>query len=475
MDHHVRYPVTAEKAEERASPMPRRDFPEARGYVLATAACVLSIPIARALDAPSSCFILAVMVSALYGGRGPALLAILLASCAFLVFFPPPTILFPYTRAFYLRFGFLLGAMFLTMQMIELNRRSEHARLQIERDFRSLAETSPDCIVLIDDNATILFSNPALTRMFGFSSEEVSGLPIATLLRGLGGGRLSQGEFTAVRKDGTTFDVEATCGAFGAKTTIFLRDISERKRTQRNLEDMQTKLAKAAQIAAVSELSASIVHEISQPISAMVANGQACLRWLDAAPPHLLDARAAAERIVRDGKDAGEIIKGLRSLFRRSTPERIPVDVIQIVTEVISLMRGRATHGGVALDTQLGEALPSILADKIQLQQVLVNLATNAIDSMRSTAGPKRLIVRAGQEGRFIRFDVEDYGVGVPDFKTIFDSFYTTKEQGLGMGLSICRTIVEAHGGRIWGESKPTGGAIFSITLPASDGRADGA
>jgi PAS domain S-box-containing protein len=577
--------------------MTPRDVTQAKGYLLAVALCLLSLPIAQGLDAPSSCFILVVMASSLYGGRGPALLATLLASVAFELFFMPPSLHHVPTRSWLLRFVVFAGAMLLTQEIIERRKRSERARLELDEDFRSLAETSPDCIVSVDEGGLIQFANLALTKMFGFSIPDVKGKNVSLLLPSLPSGQSPIGEFAVTRKTGEIFYVEATCGGFGTKTTIFLRDISDRKMTQKKLEESeenlrltletipglvytrlpdgtieyangrlsdflgrtvesdptealsqsihpddketvviqiaqkfagglpytmeyrsrrhdgvyrwlqadvqpltahngevirwyalltdveelrtteeslrrtQAKLAQAAQVAAVSELSASIVHEISQPLSAMVANGQACLRWLDATPPNASEVRAAVDRIVHDGKDAGEIIKGLRSLFRRSAPQKSALHLGHIVNEVASLVRGRSERNGIGLEINIPRTLPPILGDKIQLQQVLMNLVTNAVDSMQtSVRGLRQIAIRARQEGQSVLTEVEDSGAGITDFDSIFDSFFTTKEKGLGMGLSICRSIIEAHSGRIWGEPSTMGGTVFSFTVPIADG-----
>jgi PAS domain S-box-containing protein len=581
--------------------MIHRDVAQLKHYSLAVALSLLALPIALALDAPSSCFILVVMASSLYGGRGPALGATLMGSLAFELFFLPPGQHYLPTRASFFRFGVFLGAMLLTMEMIERKRRSDRARLQLDEDFRSLAETSPDSIISVDQADVVQFANPSITRMFGFPIQEVQGKPVSLILPDLTPGQLRAGEYSVHRKNGEAFDVEATCGSFGSKTTIFLRDISDRKRMQRKLQESeeslrltletipglvytrspdgaieyanrrlseylgstlddgstaalsesihpdekdrvlrqlkqnfetglpytmeyrsrrhdgayrwlqtslqplrsrdgavtrwyalltdvddlrgmeeslrrtQEKLARAAQIATVSEFAASIVHEISQPISAMVANGQACLRWLNATPLNSADAHSAVERIVRDGKDAAEVIKGLRSLFRRSPPEKIALDLRTIVTEVASLVRGRMESDGIALETHIPKNLPPVLGDKIQLQQVLMNLVTNGIDSMGNVDNrPKRLIVRARHDDDSVLTQIEDSGTGIADLNSIFDSFFTTKEKGMGMGLSICRSIVEAHSGRLWAESNPAGGAIFSFTVPVGEG-GDGA
>jgi signal transduction histidine kinase len=214
-------------------------------------------------------------------------------------------------------------------------------------------------------------------------------------------------------------------------------------------------------------LAASIVHEISQPLSAMVANGQACVRWLSMKEASAVNARTAAERIVRDGKDIAEIIRGLRSLFKRSSPQMTLLDLRQLLDEVMILIRSKAEKEKVLLDVQLPVDLPMITGDRIQLQQVLMNLNLNAIEAMRGVRDrPKRLIVRSRREDCMVLIEVEDHGMGVADVEKVFETFYTTKEEGMGMGLAICRSIIEAHGGRLWCAPGASTGTIFSFTIP---------
>lgn len=439
-----------------------------RQYALAAALSLLAVPIARALDAPSSTSILVVMASSLYGGRGPAILSIALNSCGFL--YLRSVLPEPYPQTLLLRFAALLGAMVLTMELIERRKSSERARIQLHAQFRSITQTSPDGIASIDQAGMVLFANPALALMLGIAVEQIEGRALSLLLPRVEGGEVPPGEYIAVRSDGSRFHVEATCGQFGQKTTVFLRDISDRRRTEESLRVTQARLARAAQMAALSELSASIVHEISQPLTAMVANGQAGLRWLAATPPSLSDVRSAIERVVRDGKDARAIIDGLRSLFQRSRPVKSELDLAAVVREVMPLISGRAEREHISLEVHVPQHLP-VWGDKLQLQQVLMNLMTNAIDAMADRSGPgHQLVVRASREGRFVRTEVADSGAGVTDVETIFDSFITTKEQGLGMGLSICRSIVEAHDGHIWAEPGVGGGSVFAFTVPSTEG-----
>jgi signal transduction histidine kinase len=243
--------------------------------------------------------------------------------------------------------------------------------------------------------------------------------------------------------------------------------IAARRRSEESLRDTQAKLAQAMQVATLSEFSASVVHEISQPLSAMIANGQTCVRWLSTDPPNIENAQAAAERVVRDGKDARGVIQGLRALFRRSPPQKVPVDLRSIANEVVSLIRGRAESEKIAVEVQLPRYLPGIIGDRLQIQQVLLNLALNAVDSMRTVADrPKTLVISMREQDGMVLTEVRDQGIGISDFEKVFDAFFTTKEDGMGMGLSICKSIIEAHKGRLWGSPGPVSGTVFSFTIP---------
>ncbi len=236
------------------------------------------------------------------------------------------------------------------------------------------------------------------------------------------------------------------------------------------LRQTEAKLSRAAQMATAAELSASIVHEISQPIAAMVTNGQACVRWLNASPPNLANGVTAAERIVRDGKDAREIIKGLRTLFKRSAPQKIALSLREIADEVVLLKRSQLQREGASLDMLIPSELPTILGDRTQIQQVLLNLVSNALDAVRANADrPKALTVRSTASNGSVMVEVTDNGEGLADADRVFETFYTTKGDGMGMGLSISKSIIEAHGGRLWALNAKPCGAIFSFSLPCTD------
>jgi PAS domain S-box-containing protein len=247
-----------------------------------------------------------------------------------------------------------------------------------------------------------------------------------------------------------------------------LIDMDERKKTEEALRSTQARLSRASQIAAVGELAASIAHEVNQPLSAVVANAHACLRWLLAKPPNLAKAHEAAERIVRDGKDAGEVVRRVRALFRRAAIERIPLDLNEVIAEVLRLLRGEAARKGVAVEIDLEENLPPVVADRIQLQQLLLNLLGNGLDAMDLVVDrPKKLSIRSQcNSPDAVQVEIRDYGVGLTNPDRVFEAFFTTKENGMGMGLAICRSIVEAHEGRLWASSEEVPGTTFSFTLP---------
>jgi PAS domain S-box-containing protein len=246
-----------------------------------------------------------------------------------------------------------------------------------------------------------------------------------------------------------------------------LIDIDDRKNIEEALRHARTRLSRATQIATVGELSASIAHEINQPLAAVVANGHACLRWLSTDPPNLAKARDAAERIVRDGKDAGEVVRRIRALFKRATLEKVVLDLNEVIEEVVSLVSGEASRKRIAIETEIQAELTAVLGDRVQLQQLLFNLITNGIEAMEEVAErPRKLIVRSRQCREKVLVEVRDYGVGLKDPDRIFEAFFTTKENGMGMGLAICRSIVEEHHGRLWAQPGDGAGTAFCFTLP---------
>jgi signal transduction histidine kinase len=317
--------------------------------------------IARPLNAGSSCFVLAVIASSVFGGRGPGLVAVLLSALAFNFFFLPSPLSLSSAASSYLRFGAFLVVALAASQLIETKRRSEEA----------------------------------------------------------------------------------------------LRTIQER-------------FSRATRLATVAELAASIAHEVSQPLSAVVANGQACTQWLSAEPPNVINARAAANRIIRDGRDAGEVVRHIRALFRKTAPEKVDLNINAVIAEVLRLIHREAAEKGIAVETDLEKRLPPALGDGVQLQQVIFNLLLNGIEAMETVTGrPKKMLIRSKlHNSDAILVEIRDYGTGLADSEKVYEAFYTTKEKGMGMGLSICRSIVEAHGGRMGTTPSQGPGTTFFFTLP---------
>jgi PAS domain S-box-containing protein len=250
-----------------------------------------------------------------------------------------------------------------------------------------------------------------------------------------------------------------------------MTDIEDRKRAEEALRKANADLAHITRVMTMGELAASIAHEINQPLAAVVTNADACMEWLSREPPNLEEARVAVDCIAQDGTRASEVIRHIRAMFMKANPERTRVHVNELIREIDGLMQAEASRNQVALQTELAADLPATVGDRIQLQQVIVNLVLNGIEAMSAvTDRPRRLVIRSErQDSDQVLIAVRDSGVGIDakDFRRIFDAFFTTKAQGMGMGLSICHSIIEAHGGRLWASPNSDHGATLQFTLPA--------
>jgi C4-dicarboxylate-specific signal transduction histidine kinase len=241
--------------------------------------------------------------------------------------------------------------------------------------------------------------------------------------------------------------------------------------TSDRLRNTQSQLAHLDRVSTMGQLGASIAHEIKQPISATVTNAEAALRWLDHRPPDLEEVRQALHRIVKEGDHASEVANRIRALIKKAPPRRDCLEINEAIREVIELTRGEAVKNGVSVKTELADGLPLVQGDRVQLQQVVVNLIINAIEAMcAASEGARELLINTEKaDSRSVLVAVRDSGPGLPPapLERLFEPFYTTKSSGLGLGLSICGMIVEEHGGRFWASPNLSRGAVFQFTVPA--------
>jgi C4-dicarboxylate-specific signal transduction histidine kinase len=272
--------------------------------------------------------------------------------------------------------------------------------------------------------------------------------------------------------------VEERTGELRQAYELLKDQIAERIRAEETIQKTQAELAHVARVTTLGELAASIAHEVNQPLMAVVLNGDACLEWLARAKPNLGEAREAVERIIAEGNRAAEIIRRIRALFQKSPLHRTPVDIDELIWEIMALTQKEMIRNGISWTAELSGGLPPVVGDRVQLQQVVLNLVLNGIEAMSTVAErPREFRIRTELEtdtaGAGVLVTVRDSGRGLPAEgpDRVFGAFFTTKLEGLGMGLSISRTIVEAHGGKIWATSAPDG-AIFRFRLPACGGAA---
>lgn len=273
-----------------------------------------------------------------------------------------------------------------------------------------------------------------------------------------------------------TYAVTALRGHLAEDLTygvMALRASEERKRAQDVLQAAQAELARATSFTAMGQMAASIAHDINQPLAAIVANGNAGLRWLAHTTPDLDEARAALQRIVNEGHRASQVIGSIRAMFKKGDPEKAALDANELIREVLALLDGEIHTQRVSVHTELIEQLPRVLGNRVQLQQVILNLITNAVEAMGSVTNRARVLQVKSKlhESGGVLITVEDSGAGIDpkDIDRIFEAFFTTKSHGMGMGLSICRSIIEAHNGRLWVSPGIHHGSIFHVVLPTGE------
>ena len=375
----------------------------------------------------------------------------------------------------------------------------EHELRGSEEKHRVVVEAANDAVISMDESGTILLANPATQRIFGYVPAEIVGKPMTMLMpkamQGLhengfrryletGKRRINwQGvELTARRKDGEEFAAEISFGELaidGRKVfTGFIRDISERKQAQerlraseRNLQTAQSELARVSRLTTMGELAASIAHEVNQPLTAVINNGSACLRLLSKRnlEPDVL--RRALDGIIADSTRASAVLARIRAFIRKEPAEKYELDVNDVIHEVLALAAHQVAENQVAVDRRLTTDLPLVLADRVQIQQVLLNLIVNGIEAMNAVTNRPRLlwVQSALDSSGDVLVAVGDSGSGFgSEVDRVFMPFFTTKTNGMGMGLSISRTILEGHGGRLWAAPNSPHGAVLSFTIPAA-------
>jgi PAS domain S-box-containing protein len=392
----------------------------------------------------------------------------------------------------------LLGALLLlgTGHAYRLQRLADQLR-ESEARWRSIFETSSLAITIFDHDLHYIATNPAFRAMLGYTDDELRQLtPLDvtveeerdTTQRRLADLRERKIDHYTVekqyrRKDGKIIWAQASMARVSlSEPEMFIGtiiDVTETRQAQENLRAMQSELARVAQLTTIGQMTASIAHEIRQPLASIMASCNASLRWLAMKPPNLERVRACLDLIAGGGHRASQVIDGIRAMFEKGKQEKELLNVNQLIREVLELVRGEAQRRRVIVRSNLSDEIRPVRANRIQLQQVMLNLFTNAIEAMESVTDGQRLlqVTSTLHPTDGVVIVVEDSGSGMDprNVDRIFDPFFTTKPHGMGMGLSICRSIVEAHNGRLFARSAADRGSVFEIVLPAGDTRPVGA
>jgi two-component system sensor kinase FixL len=375
----------------------------------------------------------------------------------------------------------------------------EGAWLEREALLRAIIETSPDGLVTIDQTGIIQSFNPAASRMFGYRAEEVIGRNVSCLMpspdherhdgylarylrtgerRIIGIGR----EVHARRRDGTVFPVELAVGEVitdGHRLFAgFLRDISARREAEQRMHELRAELLHVLRLSEMGEMASGLAHELNQPLTAIINYLQACRRLSsDGAVAERGRVGELIEKAVAQAERAGQIIRHLRQFIARGETERAAEEIGTVVEEAANLALIGASERGIKATFELAHGLPPAMIDRVQIQQVIINLVRNSVDAL-SEAGHGEITISTRQAApEMVEIEVRDTGPGLDEgvAQRLFQPFVTTKPGGIGIGLSICRTIVEAHDGKLWASDNPGGGTIFHLTLPlaARDHQAD--
>ena len=387
--------------------------------------------------------------------------------------------------------GKLIGAMNCFQDITE-RKEAENRLRQSERQLRLSIDTIPAMAWITLPDGTLEFINQRWRDYTGLSLQEALKDPLGTIYteelsrvlenwqRDMAARRTSEDEMRLRRADGEyRWFLVRTAPLFDERGTILRwygtsADIEDLKRAEEALLETQSALARVSRATVVGELTASIAHEVNQPLAAVVTNASAALRWLESKPPNLNETREALQRIVRDGNRASDVVARIRALLKNGTPIKTSFDISEPIAEIISLMEIEAQRGQIIVQTEIASNLPPVTADRVQLQQVLMNLTMNALDALSNVTDQARnLTIRAEKaSSNTMLIAVQDNGIGISaeNMKNIFEPFYTTKRNGLGLGLSISRSIIESHGGHLWATPNIGPGITFQFTLPVRNG-----
>ncbi len=358
------------------------------------------------------------------------------------------------------------------------------------REQARLLDLTHDSIFVRDSSDVIVYWNRGAEELYGWRRDEAVGKVSHQLIKTAFPAPLEditaqllrvgrwEGELVHTRRDGSRvtlssrWSLQRDARGRPVATMETNNDITERNQAQEALRRTQAELAHVNRVMTLGELTASIAHEVNQPLAGIVTNGAACLRWLDRKPPDLDETRAAVESMIADGMRASEVIKRIRALSKKTEPQKVRLDVNHLINDVVRLVDREMRDQRVSLRLELEPVLPPVLGDRVQLQQVIINLVMNAMEAMAAVTGRAReLVIRSHRhEPGQVLIEVRDAGVGIDpeNLDRLFSAFFTTKPNGMGMGLSICRSIVEAHGGRIWATRNVDAGETFLFTLPSS-------
>ena len=367
------------------------------------------------------------------------------------------------------------------------------SELQVgEERFRRVVEAAPSAMIMVNHEGQITLANLQAEKTFGYSREELLGRPIEMLVperlrsgyrdfrhdyfchpqaRSMGAER----ELFGLRKDGSEVPVEIGLSPIrtsnGPLVLASIVDITERKQAELEAARQRHDLAHLARVSTVGELSSSLAHELTHPVTAILSNAQAAQRFLANDDVDLDEVREILNDIVTQDQRAGEVIHGLRLLLKKGEPQKQcdDVDLNEVIRDVVQLMRSDLINRNVTVDTDLAQNLPAVTGDRVQLQQVLLNLALNGCEAMGDyNSSERRLLIASQWENGAVRVSVSDSGSGIPGEKMeqVFERFFTTKKEGMGLGLSVCRTIINAHRGKIWATNNAGCGATFHFSLP---------